>query len=176
MTGGDIAARVNGRWRRAVAQCRHRQPVPVDLTIGLISFTFDDFPRSAYRTGAAILQSHGLRVPTMRPSDWREPPGPTGELFDASDVGSLIEQGHELGCHTFRTATRGARTRRHSNAPFRTTRPRCAQVLDWHGSGLCHTQSVPLGPRRSDQWQAVSNVPPGGKLGDLQTRWIPASL
>ena len=67
----------------------------------LISFTFDDFPRSALLIGGAILSRHGLAGTYYASLGLMDEDGPTGLIFGASDLPMLLEQGHELGCHTF---------------------------------------------------------------------------
>lgn len=67
----------------------------------VISFTFDDFPRSAWHTGGAILRSRGLSGTYYASFGMMGTIGPTGELFGADDAAALVEEGHELGCHTF---------------------------------------------------------------------------
>ncbi len=62
----------------------------------VISFSFDDFPRSAYLSGGAILKDYGIRatyyaaIGHMRNED---------ELVE-EDLPHLLEQGNEIGCHT----------------------------------------------------------------------------
>jgi len=34
-----------------------------------------------------------------------------GVIFDADDLSALLQQGHELGCHTFDTLMRGKQSR-----------------------------------------------------------------
>jgi peptidoglycan/xylan/chitin deacetylase (PgdA/CDA1 family) len=68
----------------------------------MVSFTFDDIPKSAATTGAAILEDHGARgtfyvsgglVGTMESPDWA--------AVDAEDIVALHRSGHEIGCHTY---------------------------------------------------------------------------
>jgi peptidoglycan/xylan/chitin deacetylase (PgdA/CDA1 family) len=73
-----------------------RNQVPV------ISFTFDDFPRSAALAGASILHEYGIRgtyyasFGLMGKRD-----SPVGEIFTEEDLAALLDAGHEVGCHTF---------------------------------------------------------------------------
>jgi peptidoglycan/xylan/chitin deacetylase (PgdA/CDA1 family) len=67
----------------------------------VISFTFDDFPRSALHTGGAILTSFGLKGTYYAALGLMGRQEPTGTMFLAEDLTLLQEQGHELGCHTF---------------------------------------------------------------------------
>jgi peptidoglycan/xylan/chitin deacetylase (PgdA/CDA1 family) len=67
----------------------------------LISFTFDDFPRSALFTGGALLEQYGVAGTYYASLGLMEKVAPTGEIFHRSDLAILLDQGHELGCHTF---------------------------------------------------------------------------
>ena len=68
---------------------------------GIVSFTFDDFPRSAYRCGGAILSSHGMQGTYYACFDLAGRADETGEFFLTSDVDPLMREGHELASHTF---------------------------------------------------------------------------
>lgn len=67
----------------------------------IVSFTFDDFPRSAYRTGGAILSAHGFRATYYAALGLMGTHEPVGEIFSREDLTNLVGDGHELGCHTF---------------------------------------------------------------------------
>lgn len=70
-------------------------------TVPWISFTFDDFPRSALRAGGGILQRHGLRATYYVSLGLMGAESPSGTLFNRQDLEQLLAAGHELGCHTF---------------------------------------------------------------------------
>ncbi len=78
-----------------------RNPVSIDLHRPLISFTFDDFPRSALFTGGAILNRCGVAGTYYASLGLAGQNSPTGEIFSLHDLPSLFENGHELGCHTY---------------------------------------------------------------------------
>jgi glycosyltransferase involved in cell wall biosynthesis/peptidoglycan/xylan/chitin deacetylase (PgdA/CDA1 family) len=67
----------------------------------LISFTFDDFPRSALLTGGAILNRFGRAGTYYASLGLVGKETPSGQIFFPDDLTTLVEQGHELGCHTF---------------------------------------------------------------------------
>jgi peptidoglycan/xylan/chitin deacetylase (PgdA/CDA1 family) len=67
----------------------------------LISFTFDDFPRSALQTGGAILNGFGLAGTYFASFGLMGKQAPTGTIFVRDDLKTLVDQGHEIGCHTF---------------------------------------------------------------------------
>jgi peptidoglycan/xylan/chitin deacetylase (PgdA/CDA1 family) len=67
----------------------------------VISFTFDDFPVSALRTGGAILSRFGIAATYYASLGLAGQDTPTGRIFAAGDLRMVLDQGHELGCHTF---------------------------------------------------------------------------
>jgi peptidoglycan/xylan/chitin deacetylase (PgdA/CDA1 family) len=66
-----------------------------------VSFTFDDFPRSAYRVGGSILARHGVRGTYYVALGLEGSTSELGPLFTPDDLAALLADGHELGCHTF---------------------------------------------------------------------------
>jgi peptidoglycan/xylan/chitin deacetylase (PgdA/CDA1 family) len=66
-----------------------------------ISFTFDDFPRSALREGGAILLNHGARGTFFVSLGLMGRVGPSGELFHRHDLDQVLVHEHELACHTY---------------------------------------------------------------------------
>lgn len=67
----------------------------------LISFTFDDFPRSALFAGATILEAHGSKGTYYTSIGLMAQHAPTGEIFHPEDLREVVARGHDLGCHTF---------------------------------------------------------------------------
>src|SRR4029453_8134627 len=72
---------------------RNREP--------LISFTFDDFPRSALHVAGRILEDHGIAGTYYVSLGLMGTLTPTGEMFTQDDLTQLLNCGHELGCHTY---------------------------------------------------------------------------
>jgi peptidoglycan/xylan/chitin deacetylase (PgdA/CDA1 family) len=67
----------------------------------VVSFCFDDFPRSAYLTGGAILKGFGARGTYYAAPGLMNSSNDLGEQFTAGDLELLLSDGHEIGCHTF---------------------------------------------------------------------------
>lgn len=67
----------------------------------VISFTFDDFPRSALRSGGDILQEYGLAATYYAALGLMNTEAPVGRIFSEEDLREVLAGGHELGCHTF---------------------------------------------------------------------------
>ncbi|MBL9189555.1 MAG: polysaccharide deacetylase family protein [Opitutaceae bacterium] len=66
----------------------------------VISFTFDDFPKSALTCGGAVLEQHGLAATYYTSFGLMGRTIETGLIFDQDDIPRLLQGGHELGCHT----------------------------------------------------------------------------
>ncbi len=86
---------------RDSARLFFRRPVAIKADAPLISFTFDDFPRSALQTGGAILKHFALGGTYYVSLGLMGKSASTGTMFIPEDLNALLEQGHELGCHTF---------------------------------------------------------------------------
>lgn len=98
---GNLVARLVGRFQRGMADSFFRRPVRMHNSAPVISFTFDDFPRSALTMGGGILQRYGLVGTYYAALSLMGKSSPCGEVFVADDLKPLLQQGHELGCHTF---------------------------------------------------------------------------
>jgi hypothetical protein len=101
MTSYDLWERVKGRYQKSAAHILFRRPLAIRSDVPLISFTFDDFPRSALFTGGGILKRFGLTGTYYASFGLMGKEEPTGSIFVREDLKYLLEQGHELGCHTF---------------------------------------------------------------------------
>jgi len=67
----------------------------------LVTFTFDDFPKSALLTGGAILKECGLSGTYYAAAGLMGTTTEVGPIFDQGDLLCLFEAGHELACHTY---------------------------------------------------------------------------
>jgi len=90
-----------GGVRRKVLSSLHRRPASLGNCGPMVSFSFDDFPRSAYTVGGAILEASGVRGTYYAAAGLMNESSEVGELFHSDDLHSLLEKGHELGSHTF---------------------------------------------------------------------------
>ena len=86
---------------RKAARHHRSKPFAMRNAAPLVSFTFDDVPNSAFKNGAAVLESFGVRgtffvaggICGTADTDWR--------LIGEDQVRALHDRGHEIGCHTF---------------------------------------------------------------------------
>jgi glycosyltransferase involved in cell wall biosynthesis/peptidoglycan/xylan/chitin deacetylase (PgdA/CDA1 family) len=93
--------RFQNYYRRRAARLSFRRLHAIRLQQPLISFTFDDFPRSALLVGGPILKRFDLRATYYASLGLMGRDTATGQMFVPDDLRTLFEQGHELGCHTF---------------------------------------------------------------------------
>jgi len=101
MNLANLLTRVRGRYQRSASDLLYRRPLAMRNTRPLVSFTFDDFPKSALYCGGAILEKHGARGTYFASFGLTGTIAPTGEIFREADVAPLLARGHEIGCHTF---------------------------------------------------------------------------
>ena len=78
-----------------------RRPVKISLDRPLISFTFDDYPVSSLVSGGAILHKRDLRGTYYVAMGLLGGDSPSGAIVSPDHVQVTLNQGHELGCHTF---------------------------------------------------------------------------
>jgi peptidoglycan/xylan/chitin deacetylase (PgdA/CDA1 family) len=90
-----------GQARRyALARWRQKK-LPLDGPGPIVSFTFDDFPRSAYEAGGAILKSYGAHGTYYAAMGLQGKINHQGEHFAPEDLEHLLADGHDLGSHTY---------------------------------------------------------------------------
>jgi hypothetical protein len=97
----SLWARVHGSYQRNAARRLFSRPFTVNPPGPIVSFTFDDFPRSAWLVGGAILERFQIRGTYYASFGLIGTTGPTGPIFEPGDVKRLLERGHEIGSHTF---------------------------------------------------------------------------
>jgi peptidoglycan/xylan/chitin deacetylase (PgdA/CDA1 family) len=97
----NIKTKVKFRFRREIASRLARRPLHMSNAGPIISFTFDDFPRSALFQGGAILREQGTTGTFFASFGLMGRTEPTGEIFSPDDLPELVRQKHEIGCHTF---------------------------------------------------------------------------
>jgi peptidoglycan/xylan/chitin deacetylase (PgdA/CDA1 family) len=90
-----------GAARRKLLGALHRRTASLGGSGPIVSFTFDDFPRSAYFEGGSILEQFGVRGTFYTACGLMNTCNELGEQFRAEDLDSLLEKGHELASHTF---------------------------------------------------------------------------
>ncbi len=86
---------------RNSARVLFRRPIAIRTERPLVSFTFDDFPRTALLSGGAILKRYGASGTFYTALGLLGEDSVSGQLFILDDLKRALDDGHELGCHTF---------------------------------------------------------------------------
>lgn len=77
------------------------RPARIERPGGVVSFTFDDFPRSAWVNGGAILEKFDKRGTYYAAMGLAGTENQLGPMFDADDLRAAHAAGHEIACHTY---------------------------------------------------------------------------
>jgi peptidoglycan/xylan/chitin deacetylase (PgdA/CDA1 family) len=93
--------RLSGKWRRLSIESFGRRDFRLSADVPYVSFTFDDFPRTALTEGGTILRGHGVTGTYFASLQLLGKPSPSGPIATSDDVKALLADGHELGCHTY---------------------------------------------------------------------------
>jgi peptidoglycan/xylan/chitin deacetylase (PgdA/CDA1 family) len=104
---------------RTAVERTNRRAVCKRIDRPIISFSFDDFPRSAYLGGGKILEDYGARGTFYLSAGLLNTKTEVGPTCGPADVGELIAKGHELGCHTFEHLLSRSHSKRDYEASIR---------------------------------------------------------
>jgi len=90
-----------GSLRRAALCAVARRDAEIRCDLPLVSFSFDDFPRTALTVGGKILKDAGIRGTYYTAAGLMDCVNALGPQFRRDDLHDLLQEGHELGSHTF---------------------------------------------------------------------------
>jgi len=96
-----FALRLSNFYKKRVSIFANRRIRKIRNNQAVITFTFDDFPRSSYLVGGKILDDFGFKATYYTSFGLMGKELPVGKAFIKDDVLNLSMDGHELGCHTF---------------------------------------------------------------------------
>lgn len=99
MRAPKLLAKLGSRANRAATAIFRTRVVRMANARPIVSFTFDDFPKSALH-GAEILASYNAAGTFYLCSCFCGAAVEGIRYYDAGDVRFLIENNHEVGCHT----------------------------------------------------------------------------
>jgi peptidoglycan/xylan/chitin deacetylase (PgdA/CDA1 family) len=77
-----------------------RKVVPFRSAHPIISFTFDDYPRSALDLGGRILASEGISATYYTAFGLARTDSPSGMIGSLDDLAACVAAGHEIACHS----------------------------------------------------------------------------
>jgi peptidoglycan/xylan/chitin deacetylase (PgdA/CDA1 family) len=100
---------MNAMWSAAKLKVSHRLAMHLRVSEGfrmrndhpMVSFTFDDVPKSGVTTGAAMLEGYGARGTFYVSGGLTGIDTDAWEACTTKDIIGLHRRGHEIGCHTF---------------------------------------------------------------------------
>jgi peptidoglycan/xylan/chitin deacetylase (PgdA/CDA1 family) len=92
---------IAARLAREIGGFLHTRPAKIGWAGGVVSFSFDDFPKSAWLTGGPILEKCDLRATYYTALSFAGTIGSLGPMFDLDDLRAADANGHEIACHTY---------------------------------------------------------------------------
>ena len=93
--------RARNYYQKSAGRFVYRRTLMVRPHRPLISFSFDDFPRTALIAGGSILRHYDLSGTYYVSLGLLDMESPSGTICSLDDLRALVEQKHELGCHTY---------------------------------------------------------------------------
>ncbi|HVN94221.1 MAG TPA: polysaccharide deacetylase family protein [Terracidiphilus sp.] len=90
-----------GKLRASALTALYRRPVGLGSLGPIVTFTFDDFPRSAFTVGGKILESYEAKATYYVAAGLMDTDSSVGRQFSRDDLASLVERGHEVAIHGF---------------------------------------------------------------------------
>lgn len=92
---------LTGRVQKHLARRFGVTPLKIKLDRPIVTFSFDDFPKSALELGASRLNARGWRGTFFVSGGLASINNHHGELFDPEDLLQLQADGHEVACHGY---------------------------------------------------------------------------
>lgn len=94
-------SRFYNRFKRGLYQCFHQKQRHIGFEFGVVSFTFDDFPASAFHVGSRLLEEYGWRGTFYLAPGLLQTDSFMGEMCSLENVETLFKKEHEIANHTF---------------------------------------------------------------------------
>jgi len=90
-----------GSARKIASSLFYKSPVNIGSDKKLISFTFDDVPKSTFDNAIPILNKYNIKGTFYVALSLMEGIHNSKGLFAAEDLHKCLNAGHELGCHSY---------------------------------------------------------------------------
>jgi peptidoglycan/xylan/chitin deacetylase (PgdA/CDA1 family) len=107
----NLLSEAKARVSHRLARHLHVEPFPLQNECPMVSFTFDDIPKSAATIGATILEENDARGTFYVAGGLVGTFSPNWAVIGDDEIVELHRRGHEIACHTFshtRTCDLGA--------------------------------------------------------------------
>jgi len=92
---------IKSKFERRGAKLMGKRPVTMKLDRPIISFSFDDCPRSALENAAPLLEDNGWQGTFYMAMGLCDSTNHLGQHMSAQDVQAAHKSGHEIADHTF---------------------------------------------------------------------------
>ena len=97
----SLLVRAADKYQRMMTRYLHRRMIKLHTSAPIISFSFDDAPRTAFINGGDILNKYEIGATFYVSLGMLSADSPSGIIASQTDLRRALEEGHELGCHTF---------------------------------------------------------------------------
>ena len=97
----ESSIKVRNRFFRSCSRILSRKSFTMHNHSPLVSFTFDDFPKSAYLSGDQLLKNYGFTATYYVSLLKLGNESPSGILAGLEEIKAALAGGHEIGCHTY---------------------------------------------------------------------------
>jgi len=121
---------IAARLVREIGGFLRTRPAKINWPGGVVSFTFDDFPRSAWINGGAILERYDRRGTYYTAMGLAGTANNLGPLFELEDLRAAHARGHEIACHTFSHRDCGRASPAEIDIEIKSNAAALAQALD----------------------------------------------
>jgi peptidoglycan/xylan/chitin deacetylase (PgdA/CDA1 family) len=101
MTSSNFQRKLYARLRNRLALMDRSHTVRMLQKAPLASFTFDDFPASAYETGGRMLEAAGVKGSYFVSGCFMGQNSRGLRMYEEGHLKAVYAAGHEIGCHTF---------------------------------------------------------------------------
>jgi peptidoglycan/xylan/chitin deacetylase (PgdA/CDA1 family) len=144
---------LRSRFSRRITPFLARRTLPVNLDRPLISFTFDDCPKSAVENGVKPLEQEGWTSTIYIAAGLLGTENHLGRQVTGPDVSALNQSGHEIGGHTFSHVDAQSQTL----DAFKADINRNQDALSCLGVSDCETFAYPFGQTKPDVKTALTD-------------------
>ena len=93
------------QFRRRAARYLYREPAGICVKGGVLSLSFDDFPKSAWEVAGPVLADFGIKATYYVAGGLCDGTNIGKVQFSERDLQEVLQAGHDIGCHTFSHAS-----------------------------------------------------------------------
>ncbi|MBN2323602.1 MAG: polysaccharide deacetylase family protein [Spirochaetes bacterium] len=97
----NLPNRVANKYHKILGDRFARRVFIKTTSTPYISFSFDDFPHSAFTNGSSVLEKYGVHGTFFVSMGLLGTETASGRIATIDDIDHLIKNEHEIGCHTF---------------------------------------------------------------------------